>query len=111
MKHKLSLRQMQSKFVYMRALLILHAYHLGYELTPGRQGRISDAANKADGGHKRSLHKLALADDWNLFKNGKYLRSTKAHRLLGEYWESIGGTWGGRWGDGNHYSLEYKGMT
>jgi len=28
---------------------------------------------------------------------------------LGEYWESIGGSWGGRFGDGNHYSLKYKG--
>ena len=29
---------------------------------------------------------------------------------LGEYWESIGGSWGGRFNDGNHYSLEHNGV-
>ncbi|HAO1973206.1 TPA: M15 family peptidase, partial [Escherichia coli] len=30
----------------------------------------------------------------------------------GEYWESIGGTWGGRFSraDGNHFSLEHNGV-
>jgi len=28
---------------------------------------------------------------------------------LGLYWESIGGSWGGRFGDGNHFSLEHEG--
>jgi hypothetical protein len=26
------------------------------------------------------------------------------------FWESIGGSWGGRFNDGNHYSLEHRGM-
>lgn len=29
--------------------------------------------------------------------------------LIGEYWESIGGAWGGRFNDGNHYSLGHGG--
>lgn len=46
--------------------------------------------------------------DLNLFINGKYRRTIEAHKELGKFWESIGGSWGGRFGDGNHYSLEYE---
>lgn len=38
------------------------------------------------------------------------LTASSGHKLLGEYWESIGGTWGGRFNDGNHYSLEHNGV-
>ncbi|EIH4172001.1 M15 family metallopeptidase, partial [Escherichia coli] len=55
---------------------------------------------------------LRLAVDFNLFINGKYQADTDAYRPLGEYWESIGGTWGGRFSraDGNHFSLEHNGV-
>jgi hypothetical protein len=96
----MSRRQQQSNFVRALGLLISHAYFLGYELT--------FADGQSFPAHKRhrkgSFHFKRLAQDINLFKNGRYLRSTEAHRPHGEYWESIGGTWGGRWGDGNHYS-------
>jgi len=82
----------------MVPLLILYAYELGYEITFGDFYVTT--------GHRRgSFHYKKLAADLNLFKNGRYLRSTKSHEPLGIFWESIGGTWGGRWGDGNHYSL------
>ena len=45
----------------------------------------------------------------NLFVDGVWLQSTEAHRELGEWWESVGGSWGGRFGDGNHYSLAHEG--
>lgn len=61
-------------------------------------------------GKLNSLHKLRLAVDFNLFRYGKYLVKTEDHLPLGLYWEAIGGTWGGRFGDGNHYSLEHNGM-
>ncbi len=105
----MTLRQKQSKFIRMLALLFLHADHLGYELTMGR-GYASKEANKADGGHPRSNHMNRLAIDLNLFKEGRFLSSTESHTELGEYWESIGGTWGGRFNDGNHYSLEHNGV-
>ena len=105
----MTLRQKQSLFVRMLGRLIHQAEILGYELTLGR-GFASEAANKADGGHKKSNHLIALAQDLNLFKNGRYLTSTKSHEPLGLYWESIGGTWGGRFNDGNHYSLEHNGV-
>jgi hypothetical protein len=48
--------------------------------------------------------------DLNLFKDGKYLALTEDHKPLGEWWESQGGAWGGRFNDGNHYSLEHEGI-
>ena len=60
-------------------------------------------------GRENSLHKDKLALDLNLFKDGRYLASTEDHEPLGLFWESIGGSWGGRFDDGNHYSLEHRG--
>jgi hypothetical protein len=84
----------------MVALLIQYAYELGYELTFGDCYRDP----RCDYGSEVSFHKKRLAIDLNLFKNGRYLTSTKSHEPLGLFWESIGGTWGGRFDDGNHYS-------
>ena len=105
----MTLRQKQSKFMVMLAQLINHATILGYELTMGR-GYASQAANKADGGHTASNHLNRLAIDLNLFKDGDFLEGTNDHLELGIYWESIGGVWGGRFNDGNHYSLEHNGV-
>ncbi len=98
----MSLRKKQSDFVHMVSLLIAYAYQNGYELTFG------DAY--AQRGHKKnSLHYDRLAIDLNLFKDGKYMISTEDHRKLGEFWELIGGSWGGHYDDGNHYSLAHDG--
>lgn len=104
----MSLRSQQSKFVKAVGFLIIYAYSLGYELTFGDTypGKFK---------HKEgSWHDKGLAIDLNLFRNGKYLTRWEDHFELGVYWESLGGTWGGRWdmdvrakghqGDGNHYS-------
>ena len=98
-----TLREAQSQFVKMVTDLIQYAYKNGFELTFG------DAYARE--GHKvDSLHYKRLAIDLNLFKNGEFLFKTSDHLPLGEYWESIGGSWGGRFGDGNHYSLSFAGM-
>ena len=96
----MTLRQKQSKFAKMVSLLILFAYELNYEITFGD-------AYATTGHSEQSFHYKRLAIDLNLFKNGEYLKSTKSHEPLGLFWESIGGTWGGRFKrkDGNHYSL------
>ena len=68
-------------------------------------------------GRAYSLHKLKLAQDWNLYiwdeKKGRfvYQRSTKAHKPLGLYWEAMHDlcSWGGWFNDGNHYSLAHLG--
>jgi hypothetical protein len=109
----MTLRQKQSKFVHMLARLIDFAYAMGYELSIG-DGYRDPALHGALGvkmayGHKNSCHKIRLAVDFNLFKDGVYISTTEGHGPLGEFWESIGGTWGGRFNDGNHYSLEHNG--
>ena len=102
----MTLREKQSKFMSMMARLILYAESIGYEVTAGDFYRDP----RCPYGHKKSLHKLRLAGDLNLFKDGEYLVRTEHHEPLGLYWESMGGTWGGRFEDGNHYSLEHEGM-
>jgi len=87
----------------MVANLIQFIYSKGYEVTFG------DAYAKT--GHKKgSKHYERLAIDLNLFLNGKYLTKTEDHRIFGEYWISLGGTWGGNFKnqDGNHYSYDEK---
>jgi hypothetical protein len=98
-------RQKQSRFVRMIGQLIEFAYANGYELTFGHALRCQDCRV----GGEASLHKIKLAVDFNLYVDGVYQTTTEAHQPLGEYWESIGGAWGGRFQDGNHYSLEHEG--
>lgn len=110
----MSLGSEQRRLPPMIASLIQFAYLKGYEITFGdafRDPRVHGAVGEKKGyGHKNSNHKNKLALDLNLFKDGQYLTSTEDHEPLGLFWESIGGTWGGRFEDGNHYSLEYNGM-
>lgn len=112
----MSLSSKQRNFVRMVGLLIEHAYQQGYELTFGdayRDPRLHGEMGKKGGyGAPNSCHKIRLAVDFNLFKDGKYLTATDDYLPLGLYWESIGGSWGGRFkgGDGNHFSLEHEGF-
>ena len=88
--------------------LILWAYEQGYEVTLGdayRDPRLHGALGEKVGyGARNSCHKLRLAMDLNLFKDGKYCTDGASHGPLGEKWESMGGSWGGRFQDANHYS-------
>jgi hypothetical protein len=98
----------------MVADLIIKAYDLGYEVTLGdtyRDPRLHGGIGLKKGyGHSKSCHKIRLAIDLNLFKDGVFLDKSDDHKVLGEWWESQGGTWGGRFNDGNHYSLSHEGM-
>ena len=98
--------QMQQKFAEMVPRLINKAIALGYNVTVGDAYRDP----RVPYGHPNSLHKHRLAIDLNLFKGDIYLATTTDHEPLGIWWESIGGTWGGRFNDGNHYSLAWNGM-
>ena len=89
----------QVEFMRRIPLLINKAFELGYEVTGGDLYRDP----RCNYGSKSSRHRVRLAIDLNLFKDGKYLTETEDHEKLGEYWESIGGIWGGRFNDGNHY--------
>lgn len=117
----MTLFQKQWLFVRLIPLLIAKAELLGLMLTFGEAWRPEAVAAeyaKPGGvqGIKNSLHKLRLAMDFNLFKDGVWLKDTADFKDLGEYWESLSlpGTytcvWGGRFGDGNHFSIEHNGV-
>lgn len=113
----ITLRQKQSEFVFLVSELIRFAYKQGYELTFGETYRSKEEAErlaKLGKGIKNSLHTSRLAIDLNLFKDGKFLKETSDHKFLGEFWESLSTPrytchWGGRFGDGNHYSIGHLG--
>lgn len=100
----------------MLPALINKAIELGYEVTLGdayRDPRLHGAIGiKMGYGHSKSCHKLRLAIDLNLFKDGAYLEGTENYRELGEWWEKqhSSARWGGRFKDGNHFSFEHQGM-
>ena len=110
-----TLGQKQRRFTGMVAQLIAFAYASGYELTMGdayRDPRVhGKVGERLSYSSANSLHKSRLAIDFNLFKDGIFMTQTEDHKSLGEFWESIGGTWGGRFSnpDGNHYSVEHNG--
>ena len=110
-----TLLQKQFRFTRLTVLLLSWAHDHGYELTEGdgyRDPRVFGPIGTRRGyGESNSAHKHRLAHDWNLFRDGVYLTSTEDHRPLGEFWESLGGTWGGRFQDGNHYSLSHNGIA
>jgi len=118
----MTLRQKQSAFVRLLPLLFRKAWELGFELTLGEAWRSPAEAERLaelGKGIPNSLHKIRLAIDLNLFKNGVYLTSTESHRALGEYWKSLstkeftcawGGDFEGKKKDGNHYSFEHNGV-
>jgi hypothetical protein len=101
--------QEQVEFTRNVPTLINKAFELGYNVTLGdcfRDPRLHGAYGIKQGyGASRSFHKLKKAIDLNLFdSDGNYCAATEAHEALGAFWESLGGTWGGRFEDGNHYS-------
>lgn len=94
-KYATQLRAKQVAFAAMIPDLIKRAFDMGYEVTLGDAYRDP----RCPYGSASSKHKRRLAIDLNLFKDGVYLTTAEDHRPLGEYWESVGGIWGGRFGD------------
>lgn len=112
----MTLSEKQQLFTIMVANLVLWAETRGYRLTYGEAYRTPEQAAlnaKKGSGIANSLHTQRLAVDFNLFINGQYQDKSEAYLPLGEYWESLGGSWGGRFKsnpDGNHFSLEHNGV-
>lgn len=129
----------QFRFSEMLPSLLIYAKAQGYQITLGETTRSDEQAelnamgyegrselanfispkwpllaqkilnNGKANGIRESLHCIKLAVDIGLFKKGVYLTQSSDYELLGVYWESIGGTWGGRFSDGNHFSLAFGG--
>lgn len=113
----MTLGEKQKLFARLVPRLIDKAHELGFEVTLGDAFRDARAFGKlgekgvAGYGAMFSCHKMRLAIDLNLFKDGKYLTSSDDHRPLGEWWEQQHpeSAWGGRFNDGNHYSITHEG--
>jgi hypothetical protein len=101
----MTLGEKQRIFTHNVALLICHAYALGYQLSFGN--------TTAPTSLPTSLHPQRLAIDLNLFKRvgdrWRYQTKASAHNELGEFWENLHpmNVWGGRWKskDANHYQM------
>jgi len=105
----MTLGEKQRLFMKLLPRLIDKIYEEEYECSGG------DLWSKEEyKAHKKnSCHYIRLADDLNLFKDGIYLTDTLAHKPFGEFWESLHPLcrWGGRFNDGNHYSIEHEGRS
>lgn len=109
------LYEQQNAFARALPLLINEAFAMGFEVTLGDLYRSPLAFGKFGQkkcyGTANSKHKLRLAIDLNLFRDGKYLMKSEEYAALGAYWKSIGGLWGGDFvglsgqptPDGNHF--------
>jgi hypothetical protein len=106
----------QKQFLFTRLVckLMQFAWDNGYELKFGDAYRdpraFGEIGKVISYGHPKSAHKQRLAIDLLLFKDGIWLTKTEDYIKLGEYWESLGGCWGGRFSDGNHFSIEINGI-
>lgn len=111
----MTLGETQELFMRLVPRLIDKAHELRFEIRGGdlfRDPRVhGQIGEKVGYGNKSSNHKLKLAIDLNLFLDGQYMNRTYDHQELGEWWEQQHELccWGGRFNDGNHYSLEYNG--
>lgn len=112
----MTLSQKQRLFAKLVPRLIDKAHELGFEVTlgdayrdPRSHGKLGE---KGVYGNRFSCHKVRLAIDLNLFRDGKFLTTTEDHRPLGEWWEQQhpDACWGGRFEDGNHYSFTHEGI-
>lgn len=101
----MKLGEKQELFARLLPLLIGYMQAMGYQVRIG-------AVERKEGGHPNSLHKVRLAADLNLFWEGVYLTDTASHEKFGIFWEGLHDLcrWGGRFDDGNHYSITHDGM-
>jgi hypothetical protein len=113
-----TLHNKQTTFTVLVARLITDLTRKGYLVTFGESYRPPETAKLYEDqgrGIQNSLHTKRLAIDLNLFLNGEYLTRTDEYKVAGELWEgySIGDvrcSWGGRFQDGNHFSIEHNGV-
>jgi hypothetical protein len=110
------LGEKQELFSRMIPLLYLYAQFHGYQIRTGdvfRDPRLhGEIGEKVGYGHKDSCHKLKLAIDANVTKDGVYLEgqaAKEAHNFLHDFWDMLGGSKRIPH-DLNHYSRAYRGM-
>ena len=124
-----TLRQSRCRFTECIALLILEAELKGYEMALAEGMDRKTERDPTTDHMKGSLHEIGLAQDIDLYKDGKYVCGEgvkckdparhvpfdKGHEKLGEWWEQLGKSKGYplrsgiKFDDANHYSWEDMG--
>ena len=110
----MTLNEKQFEFTYRVGRLIVFGVEvlgLTFTLRECWRSKVRQAKLKAMGKSKtlKSKHCDSLAVDFVLFRDGVPVWNSGDEDLLalGEFWEALGGTWGGRWGwDGGHFQYE-----
>jgi len=110
----LSLGNKQKFFSRLFMAAVMFAHREGYEVVIETVYRAPNYTrfliSEGAVANVNSLHGRKLAGDISLFKDGIYLKNTEDYRFMGEYFESMGGTWGGHFDDGGHFSIEHNGV-
>jgi hypothetical protein len=112
-----TLREKQSLFALKVSHLISHVGNMGLAVTLGEAYRSPEEAArlaKLGKGIKASLHTQRLAIDLNFFRDGKFLTRSEDYAIAGTWWEmqsfdDVQFCWGGRFNDGNHFSISHGG--
>jgi hypothetical protein len=110
----MTLNEKQFEFTRMVGRLLSHATAMELDLSQRECQRFPDRQREmvAKGLSKtiHSKHLDSLAVDLILFEDGKPVWDAghPSYVALGEYWESLGGTWGGRWSFKDAVHFEYK---
>ncbi len=107
--------QKQELFASLLPILLNHAHTLGFKVRLRELWRTKEQALlyvKAGTGIANSLHCKGLALDLVLFRSGRPLWATNRYEELGEFWEALHNltAWGGRFGDGGHFSIMHGGV-
>lgn len=110
----MTLGDKQSLMGRLTGRLLTRAVLLGYEVRLGEAYRPPETAAlyaQQGRGIAASLHCQKLAIDILLFRGGAYLARTEDYEPLGTWWEAQDSLcrWGGRFNDGQHFSLEHEG--
>jgi len=109
---EINLREQQAMFAVMVAWLICHTDYLAMqgfilELYRTKERQAQLVAEKKSW-TMNSKHIDGLAIDLCILKNGKVSWDVADYKPLGEFWVSIGGTWGGNWKVCDAVHFEYK---
>lgn len=107
----MTIREKQAAFLVMVSKLICFAYGQGITLfalewyrTPERQKELVAAGKSWT---MNSKHIDGLAVDLCILKDGKVSWDNEDYKPLGEFWEKLGGRWGGSWKQKDSVHFEY----
>jgi hypothetical protein len=100
-----NLFELQAKFTLAFALLIVKAKDIGFDPAIAMVRRCKNCKI----GKVNSVHKLCLAGDLILYKDGNYLTNGEYYSSLHDFWDTLGGS-ERIVNDMNHFSMMYKGV-